>query len=68
MTDVLTCYREPDGKRRRKRRTLGRRWTVVEVLTATASVVMCGKLWSGWHAWEYTKGGTRRKLWPADWS
>jgi len=61
-------YREPDGKRRKIRQTLGREWVQVEVLTAKATVRMAAKRWSGYFVWEWLMASGPRSQWPEGWS
>lgn len=65
---IMSSYRRPDGSRRRKRRTLGMDWTVLEVLTAKGVVSMCGKLHVGWSTWSVAKGDRLKRMWPDGWS
>lgn len=68
MKTYLTSYRRPDGRRRRIRKTLGRHWVVMEVLTSRGIVSMCGKKWSGWTTWSIARQHGDVRLWPDDWS
>lgn len=68
MRTILTRYRVPDGRRRRPRRTLGREWVTVEVLTNRATVVMAAKIWSGYFVWEWLVERGRVSPWPEGWS
>lgn len=68
MSVVMACYRATDGMRRRKRRTLGRSWVQLEVLTRHATFVMAGKLHSGWAGWEVIFDLVRHRRYPVGWS
>lgn len=64
----MTSYRMPDGRRRRKRRRLGIKWTTLEILTRRGIVTMVGRLHQGWTVWDWKLGDVRRSVWPSDWS
>jgi len=64
----MCCYRPVDGRRRRPRATLGREWVTLEILTAKATVVIAGKIWSGYFVWEWLVERGRVSPWPEGWS